>query len=427
MRRRALFSLCDGAISNRAASPGRESLSQQAAIAYRQGRIGLAKNLYELALSADPGCPIAQGGLGWIQFIEHRRLQAARLLGRAYQLAPNDFATVRNYAAAASDPSLENVLLQRLINLPAAPPAERDKAQSRLARRQRLSGRLLNELLSDYSAYMLPMPVGPHGWTVRVRLNARRTLRLLVDTGARSLLLNRWQAEGLDLEPLGQSRIGGFGDGPDEASQVTLARTLECEGLRLAHVVVEVAAKQFVAGVDGVIGLDILRHFQVTLDGPRKQLRLTPYAEANASAAAGEHPWGHWNAPECPPAAHPFRRLGHLILVEDRSTPGQQWVLDSGASYSILHEDFPSGEAETIPLSGVSGAARPRRLPRPIRFHVGDSPAWTAGAVGLDLAACSAQLGIQVAGFLGFPALREKSWTIDQRDGWIRVQAGLNR
>jgi tetratricopeptide (TPR) repeat protein len=422
MERRAFLSSLAGT-AWAAGTPSPASACNQAAVAYREGRVRDAQTLYESALSAHPRYSPALGGLGWIHFIEHRRRQATQLLGRAYQQTPDDFVTVRDYAAAAANPELEAILLQRLINLPATPPADRLRAQARLMRRQSLNGRTLNQLTSDYRPYRLKMPAAVHGWTLRVSLNGRRPLRLLFDTGARSLLINHRSAASLGLESLGTTQIGGFGDDPSATAQAALAERVEFDHeLQLANVVVEVAPKQFVDGVDGLVGPDIFRHFLITCDGLRKELLLDPFAGAAAAEADGDYPWGLFDRQELAEGFFPYRRLGHLMLLEDRGTPGRQWVIDSGASYSIVHEEVPSLHADTVSMLGVSGASRLRRMPHPLRYHVAMAPAWSREVVATNLAGVAGQLGMTVAGFLGFPTLRDRVVTINPRNGSLAVQ-----
>jgi len=154
-------------------------LSARAAVAYRSGRITETRHLYESALAEQPRYGRALAGLGRIDAAEHRRIQAEQNLARADQSHPQDPIVVKEYAAAVGHPSLEAVLLRRLINLPATPPDMRLYVQWRLTRQQHLAGRIVNQLRSPYQPYQLSMPVAradsfrPHGWFLRVSLNGR--------------------------------------------------------------------------------------------------------------------------------------------------------------------------------------------------------------------------------------------------------------
>jgi len=402
--------------------------STRAAQAYRAGRISEARSLYERTLQADGRHTAALTGLGRIDLLEHRRRSAMKHLALAYQTNPNDPAVVRAYAAAAEDERLEGILLERLRQLPAASSEDKAHAGERLELLNRLGGRVINRLLSGYRAYHLRMPVAQgsdgrvHGWTLRVSLNGKRPLRLLLDTGSRGILINRHQAASLDLEPLTKINIGGFGGGPAQPAQLMLAPQARINGeLAFANVLVEVGRNRMVEGVDGLIGTDLLRHFLVTCDGPKRQLVLTPFEDSTGEEGAGGHPWARWEASTPGGGFDRVRRLGHLLLVEDRTAKHAQWVLDTGAGYSIAHDDLPSLIGETVSLVGVSGSAAVRRKEQPLRYNITGTAAFTRDVVTTDLDPLSRHYGVRLAGFLGFPVLRNKVITLDARDGTLRV------
>ncbi len=404
------------------------ALSARAADAYRTGRISEARALYESALARHERFAPALAGLGRIDQIEHHRLAAKRNLARAYQGDPNNPKIVRDYAAAIEDPSIEEVLLQRLILLKATSPIDRDVARYRLEVRKRLAGRVVNRLVSPYHPYQLHMPVAystdgrAHGWTLRVSINGRPPLRLLLDTGARSLLVSTRTANTLGLEPLAESHIGGFGDDARRKAETTLAHRLVVDDqLELANVMVEVADQRFVEGVDGLISTDLLRHFLLTCNGRKKQLELAPFTGHSGVEGSGERPWAGLEPPPLAEGFAHFRRLGHLIVMEDRTQPGAQYVLDTGAGYSIVHEPLPSLNAPTVTLVGASGSTSLSRKEQPLRWNLSGKPQWTREVLTMDLGPMSEDFGVRIAGLLGFPALRSFAITLDPRNGSLRI------
>jgi len=392
--------------------PDVADLAARAAKAYRIGRVAEARSLYESALSQHTRFAPALAGLGRIELIEHRRKSAVQRLAIAYQIAPGDPEIVRDFAAATDDKTLEAILLQRLLNLPATSAHDREVAQIKLAIHRKVAGRATNVLLSGHRPYRMRMPLvfsrdwRPYGWAIAVRVNDEATLRLLVDTGACGILLFR--KKGLGLEPLADSSIGGFGDGSRQVAQTMLANRVLVDGqLEFGNVIVEAVDRQLVEGVDGLISPDVFGQFLVTIDGPKKMLELTPFADSAESAPLLE-------------GFQSLRRLGHLWMVERRA--GEQFVLDTGSSYTVIHEPVPSLHAETISLYGVSGEARLARVSIPVEVSLGGTKTWTRDAVSADLEPISQQFGMRISGFLGFRAVRRLRMSLDSRNNSIRIQ-----
>src|SRR5262245_27002829 len=92
---------------------------------------------------------------------QFRRMEAIRLLSRAFSLAPNDPAVLREYAALTPEPRLESALLHRMIRLDATPGLWRDEASARLQIQSRLRDRPVNHLVSSYVPYTVRMKVAP--------------------------------------------------------------------------------------------------------------------------------------------------------------------------------------------------------------------------------------------------------------------------
>jgi predicted aspartyl protease len=101
-------------------------------------------------------------------------------------------------------------------------------------------------------------------------------LAALVDTGADMTAVPARLARQLELPAVGAVAVRGA-DG--RRSHCTIyAAAVEVEGRR--HVL-EVLA----LGTEALVGRDLLRHWIVTLDGPRSELRLRPAPTASPRAA----------------------------------------------------------------------------------------------------------------------------------------------
>lgn len=391
-----------------------ESLSALAARTLRQGEIGAAREMFAAALEIDARHAGALVGLGRIQRMEFQQRQAQQNLARAYQINPNNPHIVREYAVTASG-TLEAVLMQRLSNLKGTSAMDRAFAAERIAFQRLSAEHELNRLVSPYARYELRMGRARSldgrstGWILKVSLNGHRPLRLLFDTGSRGLLISKRAAKPLNLDFLTATSVGGFGEGRNSEAMLLLSRQVTINGaLEFQNVAVEVSEQCFVDGIDGLIGPGLFREFLITMKGPRNLMELAPNGGSDEGTSAD---------------FQPMRRLDHLLLVEDRSSgEPQQLVIDTGASYSVMHDAIPSLTGESIQLIGVSGTTNVTRANLPFRFSLAGLPCWTRETMVADLSAISDHFGVKISAFLGFPVLLNLEMSLDLRRGLIRVR-----
>ena len=376
-----------------------------------------------------PGGPAATThvALGRLYQLVFDRAQALQHFSAALAAAPEDIEALAAYTAATPDRALELALFRRMLRLGVDGAAVRQRIQWL----ERLGDRAVNRLESPYAEYALRMPVAysreshPVGWMLEVRLNDSRPLRLLLDTGARGILINAAANRQARLERLAETQLDGFGDGPARTGEVLLAESMRVGGVVFSNVIVEAANVTLPADLDGLIGLDVFRQFAITLDGKRSRLRLAPLAGSSASDGEGERPtWRHVPAP---PAQRTLLQAKHLLVAPvqlDGKRPAR-FALDSGAAYSLLRPPSPSVVAlRQVGLQGLSGFASLGEAPRAVRVELpGGGRAVLHEAVYADLSELSASFGLPLDGLLGFPALRRLVTTIDLRSGSLHVAA----
>jgi len=231
----------------------------------------------------------------------------------------------------------------------------------------------------------------------------------------------------LALAPLAEATVGGFGEGHHQRARSMLATRLTIHQFELANVVVEVADQQFVEGIDGLIGTDLFSHFLITCNGRKKILELTPFPGHEGTEGAGDRPWAGLNPPPIAPGFVPYRRLGHLLILEDGQDESAQYVLDTGAGYTLIHEAVPSLNARPVNLIGASGGMVANRREMPIRLNFQGLPRYTGEVLTTHLSDVSAYFGVRLTGFLGFPLWHNRTLTLNPRNGSLRIGPGDNK
>jgi len=248
----------------------------------------------------------------------------------------------------------------------------------------------------------------PTGFTLQVRLNDGAPLRLLLDTGASSLMISRRAAAKQGLKAITESTISGFGEQATRASQTAMAGRVTIGEFSVQDVMVEITDYEIADDVDGFIGTALFRDFRLRLHGPKRTLELLPRGQP-AMQAAGE--------------AHPFRQVDHLILVPVRVNGRQQgdFLVDSGASFSAVDQRWMIGSLRPVFLRGVGGRIPEALRVNPVHLELAGRTVWERDVVAMDMRTMSEQHGIPISGLIGFPTLRNSILTIDYREGLLHL------
>jgi hypothetical protein len=133
------------------------------------------------------------------------------------------------------------------------------------------------------NALVLPQP-RPDGYAasqesglfLKVRFDGGRPLRMLLDSGAQDIVLDKRAAAALGRSGGVPWELVGLGPAATSAKRVASA-TLAMGDLVLSGCRILVAATRLAEGIDGVIPLAVFADFLVRLDASRKTLELDPY------------------------------------------------------------------------------------------------------------------------------------------------------
>jgi hypothetical protein len=277
-------------------------------------------------------------------------------------------------------------------------------------------------------APFLPVNSTPYGVVVKVSINGSKPLGLVLDTGAKGIVLWGKPIRDLGLDPIAQSDIGGLGSGTSNAATVALARSVEIGELKFENMLVEATGKSFVSGADGIIGTEVFQQFLLRLDFRSQTLELMPFPDYAPGESASD-PWLARDAvaESRPASSTPVYHVSHLLALHaavDRRENGL-FVLDTGSAYNAVSPELLGGRrgVSSKLIRGAQGAMATQMAGSPLEFSLSGGPRLSdANVVALDLTGMSKKEGAKIAGLLGYSALSKMTLTLDYRDGLIRLE-----
>ncbi len=301
------------------------------------------------------------------------------------------------------------------------------------------------------------------GYGLSVAVNGKKS-KLLLDTGASGILINRNLAEKAAVTKLSETDIQGIGDKGSRSGYMGLANSLTIGELEFQNCPVEVLEQRSVGGEDGLIGAVVFAAFLVDIDFPNQKLRLgelpkrpgeaatkiTLQTEKADSSSSGEEPAEKTAEPKGAESARPphtgpqdryiapemksytqLYRFGHHLLVATSigEAPVKLFLLDTGAFSNSIS---PSAAEEVTKLygdpgttvRGLSGSVRNVYRADQAVIQFGHLRQQNQGMLTFDLTHLSDAIGTEVSGILGFQTLSLLDVKIDYRDGVVDFSYG---
>lgn len=295
-------------------------------------------------------------------------------------------------------------------------------------------------------------PDAPPEYGLEMSFNGKKR-RLQLDTGASGLLLTYPAAERLGLAIEDTVYVGGLGDEGNQKSQRAHVAKLKIGDLEFSNCVLEILPPRsnssdysMLDDVDGLVGGDIFRKFLLTLDYPAGELKLSQLpprpnetdATSSLNTEGGEgidNALGttatlqdRYRAPEMQDWSQ-FYRIGHYLLIPTQLNDGavKLMMADTGASENLIDPDIARtvtkvSTTNRISMAGLSGEADRTHLTDKIVLHFSKLYLPLASMVSVSTARLSRGAGVEIAGFLGFPALKQMTLQIDYRDDLINFK-----
>jgi predicted aspartyl protease/Tfp pilus assembly protein PilF len=344
--------------------------------------------------------------------------------------------------------------------------------------RPRHTCRLVSKVTSTEAA-LKPMMLDAthfHGFGLEVKVNGHAS-RLLVDTGASGLLINKKLPEKAGIQPIAESKIRGIGNKGDAAAYVGYADSIRVGELEFQNCLVEVSNKRSVLEDDGLIGADVFSHYLVTLDFLWHKLKLEelpqrpgdtrvavtlasqeenevedespsdgnqqkeksgqagPVPDPGAVAAKPENPRPQnvaaagprdaYVAPEMKAYTKVFR-FGHQLLIPTRvgDAPPKLFLIDTGATLNTISPEAARevtkvrGNDRMI-VKGISGTVKNVYSADKAMLQFSRYRQENQDLTAFDLSGVSKSTGTEVSGILGFITLKLFTLKIDYRDGSV--------
>jgi tetratricopeptide (TPR) repeat protein len=447
-------------------------LTAKGDVQFRLGEMADAEGSYRAAMKLDPKEFHAYLGLSRLYRSYSLYRKAYELLRTAHEIAPDDIEVQRAWLRTL--PRKERLsAIQAYLDSPHPDDQEETTAMeeylqflSATADKPMHACKLVSKL--EKTETKLDTMYGENGHRMQgiglsVKLNDR-AVRLLLDTGAGGILVNRKSAEKAGLIPISALHYGGIGDKGLQSGYTAVADHLRIGELEFQDCVVAVSDKSSVAEEDGLIGADVFGAYLVDIDLPGMQLKLSPLpkrpedstpptslnTEAEDEANAEQKPDAthegfakDQNAP-APPVPHAQHlpqdrfiapemadwtkvfRFGHNILVPTNVNSGKSMLfgLDTGAFANILsvragRQVSKVISEERLRVRGVNGAVEKVYSSEKASLRFGHFSQANSDIISLDLSNVSRHMGTEISGFLGFTTLRQLDVKIDYRDGLV--------
>src|SRR5215471_14389142 len=250
---------------------------------FRQGKIGEAEAEFTALIKAGTKQPRAYVGLANVYWAASGFYHAKLAIDRAYQLDPGDPDIRRDWIHTLGPKERLKALQAYLAGESNDDDEDRQNLVTNLALLQDAAGRSakpcrLASKLTSMETVLEPLLTDPRhirGYGLRVKLNGA-SAKLLLDTGAGGILVDRKIAEKAGIKRVVQHEVKGIGDTGGSAGYVGYADSISIAGLEFQDCIFHVLEKNSLIDEDGLIGADVFSRFLVDLDFPNSKFRISP-------------------------------------------------------------------------------------------------------------------------------------------------------
>jgi tetratricopeptide (TPR) repeat protein len=400
-----------------------EALSARGDLAYYLGRMAEASQLYKDSIKKKETARAHLGLYRVLRAASYYRTARLMLL-RGYELDNSDDAVRRAWTGILPWAKRKPIIEQYIKDHPDADKEAIEGMQTLLAIDSELDGEKRDVLQGEPIDAVLPMDAAlvnikhVQGWTLKFRMNGGKPLRLLIDTGASGITLNRNGADKNELEQLGSFKTHGLGDQGGRLSHAGIAETCEFGPVHYKNCVVDIIEGKDFLGRDGLVGLDFFSDFLVELDFEKGKLRLSPHPKRPPNEQGYDR--------TITAGFTPVFRHGHYLLIPTRVNESEEglFLIDTGASISNIDSTFATSVSKVrsedrLHVEGVEGKVKKvttadHALVEFARFRQQnvDLPAFDLNS--------GKNVSIRMAGIIGMPVLGVFRLTIDYRNGLVK-------
>ena len=385
---------------------------------FRRGTIFEAENEYKIALKLDDTVARAWLGQGKVDSVLSRRNKSKAAIAKAHELDPDDGDAIYEWAIRLPYPENVAALEKHIVEYRNDPEEERhereytDFVKGIADRKVWVPARAVERT----EIKLEPLTVGPgmarRGYGLRVRLNDRVTVTLMLDTGASGVVITRKLAEKIGARKFSEQVLEGVGKSGGSPGYKAWVDKVVIGDLEFHDCFVHATPRE-IALVDGTIGTDVFAGYLVTVDFPGHKLRLEPLpAAADARPSDAESFTQAFN-------------FGHLLLLptDVGKKASGLFVIDSGANANTISPELaksvPDLRAFNVPVSGASGQVNSAFVADDVTLRFARVRKTGERISTVDLHSISKDLGVEVSGQIGFSAMQEMKVLINYRDGLV--------
>lgn len=418
--------------------------SAQGEAYFREGKLPEAEQEFLIAARANQGDARSFYGLARINWATSNYKRARALIEQAHKLDVGDpeirkewlltlnpedrLKGLTEYLSQSKDETDEKEQLSHYLTA-LADSIKTAKSDCRLVTRVASTRIDLNRLFLD--------PERTRGYGLTVKVNGISS-NLILDTGARGILINSKIAEKAALRRVVDQGIWGIGDkgaAKGYVGYVGYAESIKIGELEFQGCYVEVIDKKRMMGEDGLIGADVFEDFLVDIDFPNAKLRLselpalpdegTKQISLRSSDNRADRLHDRYITPEMKSYERVFR-FGHNLLITtyvNRSAP-KLFLIDTGGFDNLMSLATARevtkvyGDSNTN-VQGLSGAVYNVYRTHALSLTFGKLRQRSDNVVAFDLTDISDNLGTEVSGMLGFAMLKLLDIKVDYRDGLV--------
>jgi len=269
-----------------------------------------------------------------------------------------------------------------------------------------------------------------------VKINNRAT-RLAIDTsynarlpvdGASGLLISRAAAQHAGLKPVFENDVPGTGTQAPRSGFVAVADSIAIGDVEFHDCPVQVMDVNFANGAEGIVGLEILSSYLITLDFPAKKLLLDTLPPRPAETVAFQGVYDRYMAPSMS-AYTPFFESGSDIILPATLMSGRPpmlFVLDTAVASSAVTPG--AGHELTTGHKDPKYESRDPKMNRDGTYLTFDATLNFAGVslkespiVPFNTAAFTDDSGMEISGLIGMKTLTQTTMHIDYRDGLLKL------
>lgn len=435
---------------------------------FRQGKISEAEKEWVGVINSGHPAARAYLGLARVRWAIAMNKSAKAMIDKAHELDPKDLdiqrlwigtlrrsERIKYYESYLAEPNDSDGDERRDLGSYLSYLKERAKQHDRPCH-------LVNKVTATETPLvrLLMDPSHLRGYGLSVALNGTKT-KLMLDTGASGIVVNRHIAERAGITKLTETKIWGIGDKGRKNAYIGTANSIRIGELEFQDCPLEVMESRSVAGEEGLIGANVFEDFLVEIDFPWEKLKLSelpkrpgqgdqPLALKNeeddsddqetasktdntgeagvqktASGVNSSGPQDRYIAPEMQSFARVFR-FGHDLLVPTKigDAPSKLFLLDTGALTNAISPEAARevtkvhGDSDMI-VKGISGSVKNVYSANKAVLQFGHLRQENQDMLSFDTSSISESSGTEVSGFLGFATLRFLDIKIDYRDALV--------